>query len=591
MVRPKMPPPEDYEAQAEALHAALMSPEGAEARVFLSQQGAPEALWDHYRLGYIPPGPEDGLGSKGAIAVPMAKDAQGKLTGIYGWPMDEPLPALVRDWFIQEAARLIQAEAPVVSETTEKLAQWAGMLALETSMVRLPAFAPTHARGPVQLSLETSGYLYGQPFNLLQSAGPMTVKDALMLANISKRFVETGSPRHDLVRFTLGEGTRWANYKLKRGQRSVGGRQRSMVKDALRRMRGTSWQAAQRDEDGTLHTLGWGPVDQYWTREPKDTDGLATVKLNEIFARQIRRGEITYLWGDTLAALEKRDDVAAILWMFLESERRLSRPRSYHLFSAPEGEPERVRDTPAIADLLRLHWAERRTVAHRVKKAARVIAEVDPRYSARVGRAKEKTMWTLTVTRAKDPEPWKKQLGTPSNADRYSEKRNSVLPVTQIGTPSNADPPQTCADSGKADTMPSVLPSVLPSYDFLRKQLGNIFGPTWRQSEALVADVEKELAKVEKTLRSMMPQHFGVAAAEEQTEPLKILMDSTLKRVPAGKKNPLAYLETMRQNATTPAGLAGDEGVEEVRQWLRHATKGDWDAAARRIAAMMSAAE
>ena len=57
-------------------------------------------------------------------------------------------------------------------------------------------------------------------------------------------------------------------------------------------------------------------------------------------------------------------------------------------------------------------------------------------------------------------------------------------------------------------------------------------------------------------------------------------MRYTLDRVAeANPDNPIAYLEAMRQNAISPSGLAGDDGMEFAKARLRAnsgRSNGEW---------------
>jgi hypothetical protein len=142
----------------------------------------------------------------------------------------------------------------------------------------------------------------------------------------------------------------------------------------------------------------------------------------------------------------QRDELAARLWVFLEAE-TLKQKWRYSLFSAPEGEPDRERDTPAIADVLRMRgWKRRRDIAARIKRAAAVIGAVDPTYDLTVEHSREASMWNLVVT----PRPRQIEASTiPAPCQNHAQhdldpeggtpsRAGGVLPVAQGGTPSRA---------------------------------------------------------------------------------------------------------------------------------------------------------
>ena len=311
---------------------------------------------------------------------------------------------------------------PEVSEAARLLAVMTDVIAMETNLARAPIWVSGRSRGPVQLSLERMGFLYGRPFNVLEPQGPLTVQDAALLAHLIKRYAEDGFPADRRIRMSLSEAARAAGY------RHVGGRQRDLVRRAFARMRATTYQHTALWPDGTQRSLTWGLIDWAATWEPTEAAGRALVTLSEPLVALVRAGSLVYLQEDLFAELLRRDEYAARLWIFLESE-TLSAPRDYLLFSAKEGEPERERHTPAIADLLRLaDWNRRRKVKDRVQKAAEAVAEVDPHYSLRVVRAEGKGMWKLQVRRGRGPADESLEGGTSRGATGYFRGRDRVLP-------------------------------------------------------------------------------------------------------------------------------------------------------------------
>jgi len=297
------------------------------------------------------------------------------------------------------AMRAAEDEEAAGGERRAAALQLAGMahaIGLPLEVARAPVFAAGGSpRGNVQLSLITVGSLHYQPFNVLEPKGPMTVRDALLLAHITRRYVVAGCPADRWVHLSLNEAARLAGY------RGSGVIPRNYVRAAHARMRSTTYQGTVRDADGSLHSLTWGVIDLARTFEPKAAgeEGRASVKLNEAFANLVKGGALAYLDEATFARLVRRDELAARLWVFLEAE-TLPKPRSYSLFSAPDGEPERERDTPAIADQLRMRgWKARRRIAARVKDAAAAIVDEDSAYSLVVEHAKQATMWNLTAAR------------------------------------------------------------------------------------------------------------------------------------------------------------------------------------------------
>ena len=346
-----------------------------------------------------------------------------------------------------------------VSSNTRRLASMPSTVAMETNLARLPVFSAVSSTG-LQLALPlawTAGSLYRGPVRIVEASGPLTVPDMRLLAHAIKRYAERGCPEDRCAPFTLNEASRWS------GHRGKGGRQIRLVRDALLRMRATAIESQVRHADGHTDALVWGLIDRGWTTDAVDREG-GYVTLSEELARLVREGSLTYLHAPTLDALAGRDEVAARLWVYLEAE--TIDPDGHWsrlLYSAPEREPERERDTPAIADLLRLSgWERRSNVKARVDRAMRVVSTVDPRYRytlARGGGRRERGMWTLAVARDRGrpslppglaPERDRLEAGTsrgdslpervlaeaiagtPGGADGYSQRRERVLPEASV---------------------------------------------------------------------------------------------------------------------------------------------------------------
>ena len=429
-----------------------------------------------------------------------------------------------------EAVEQVAAEAVADMDAERDRVERARLsraVGLPAALVRYPVFAPTGSRGPVQLSFVFAGYVHGQKFNVLEPQGPMTVRDALLLAHVTRRYRQAGCPSDDRwVRMSLNESARCLGYS------GTGSKFRGYVRQAHARMRATMYQHTARDDAGNLYSATWGPIDDARTFEPRNAgaEGRASVKLNESYSALVRSGALAYLNEDTFADLVNRDEYAARLWMFLEGE-TLGSGWRYSLYSAPEGEPERERDTPAIADLLRMRsWKTRRKVADRVRRACAVIAEVDPAYRLALAHGKGAGMWTLTVEkhdRRKLPQGQDTRGGSPRDA-------GGVLPGTRGGSPRDAE-----SDSGHeyvqgksepAKELPSVLPSEgltvsgfkstgIPSQG--RQSNDSPICSPWGRIEAWGPDYSAYLADLFgsevllKDVAAMVCQHFREASAGE----------------------------------------------------------------------------
>jgi len=454
-----------------------------------------------------------------------------------------------------------------ISEKALQLAWMETSVAMETNLARSPIFSGGKPRGPVQLSLEPIGYLYGRPFNVLEPRGPLTVQDAQLLAHLIKRYAEEGFTPDRRVRMSLSEAAKASGYS------AAGGRQRELVRRAFMRMRSTTYQNVVRLPDGTVKSLTWGLIDWAATYEPSEDTGRALVTLSEPLVALIQAGSLVYLEEDLFAELVRRDDYGARLWVFLESE-SLSSPRDYYLFSAPEGEPERVRDTPAIADLLRIDWEVRRKVAARIKRAAQIIEEVDSRYSLSVERAAKRAgrgMYRLQVKKRKPPVD---NLEAEAKEAGYPQGRYRVPPGTLPGTPRDTVPLPSPAKPEVSEHTPSVFPSDIPSirgFDFLEKQLGEAFDVSAEQLRNPEEDWYKTLQRAGRRFREWVPLYFpgGSPGVEEE------LLSRLLREMVTGLRekdpqDPLRYLSSTIKAAKTPAQLfIEDYALESLKRWYR----------------------
>ena len=120
--------------------------------------------------------------------------------------------------------------------------------------------------------------------------------------------------------------------------------------------------------------------------------------VSDEIAHLLEMGSVTFLHAPTWDAISTVDTVAGRLWTFLEAE-SLRDPRRYSLFAGPPHGLSEERNLPAIADLLRLDWGQRRDVARRVQRACRVIVDHDSRYSLNLVKGRPVSMWRLEAAR------------------------------------------------------------------------------------------------------------------------------------------------------------------------------------------------
>jgi hypothetical protein len=324
---------------------------------------------------------------------------------------------------------------PTASARTRALAAMPSAVAMETTLARLPLWAESRQLA-TQLELWAAGSLYRHPVRIVQAAGPMDDRAYRLLAHLIRRYAGAECPPERRVPFTLSEAARWAGY-------GKGGRQLRLVRDSLLRMRATALESAVRYPDGHTETLTWGLIDRGWTTDAVGRSG-GFVTLSEELAGLIRQGSLVYLDAPMLDALGELDGMAVILWGFLEGE--TSRDWRHALFSAPEGYPPVDRETPAIADLLRVSgWDRRRRAKDRIVKACAAVMAVDPRYRLAITRGQGRGMWTLAVAKGPGTPRGARWVlsgalaGTPGGASGYSQGRgraqNGGVPlVSTVGS-------------------------------------------------------------------------------------------------------------------------------------------------------------
>ena len=244
-----------------------------------------------------------------------------------------------------------------------------------------------HARPAESSLLPAPSVLYGREFR--QIAGePLTVADQRLFAELTTRWLNLACPQNGRVPLSLKEGARVL------GHANAGGSARELVRASLQRLRRCSLHSRVRHGDGHESDWEWGLLSSFGTTTRHGGRGVAVIS-DEV--RALLTGEsITYLDSRTWDATAQDDDVAARLWVFLETEQFGDRTWRYQLF---DEDPNR--SLPPIAELLRLsHWAERKTVAHRVRRACRAIEQNDPRYSLCIVSV-DRGHWRLDVTKSR----------------------------------------------------------------------------------------------------------------------------------------------------------------------------------------------
>jgi hypothetical protein len=496
-------------------------------------------------LPFVPPGFE-------------VSEGQGSL-----FPEDELSPLRRAD-----AARIAAGPLVPLGDDARALLNMPDAVGLTMHLARACLFAASGAAsGATRTSVERVGSLEKQPLKVFEPYGPMTVRDLLLIARELRRFADEGFRADNVVRTSVNEACRFMGYS---GE--PGGKTRALVADAFFRMRAATFQIAHEDADGAVSTLTYGLID--WA---STTDG-AEVKLNDVLVAQFRAGRLTYLTDAVFERLVQRDEAAARLWVFLESESLPApgrHPRKYSVFSAPEGKPEVNKHVPPIADLLRISWKVRRKMAARVKRAAEILVEEDPRYKLSVEHATVDTMWNLLANRSAKPalgpdndnaleggDSQGREGGTPRDANRG-------LPGTQVGTPRDATPSQTPANGGKPRTLPSVLPSSLTvkgQFEGLQTDLEPLFGEQTAEFLDPKTSLHRTMVRAAVFVDDWMATRWPWASDEVRGELVMQALRLAIERWTAkGPKTPLPYVSRCVKQAVELGDLIGDDAVSAMK--------------------------
>lgn len=299
--------------------------------------------------------------------------------------------------------------------------------ALETNTARAPIFAAPSREG-VQLALSWEELpVHGGSFVIREARGPLSPREEHLLGALHTAYIRDGLPEHRRVTLSLGEAARLLGHS---GQ--PGGRNREIVKEALRRIAAVSLESTvrYRDEHGRPQedTLGYRLVDSWHTTTRGG--GRGSVVLSEPIAALLSAGSVTFLRGPVWEALLARDLIAARVWTYLEAD-DLTHARPYALWAAPPGEPARERSMPALTDLLRLRDGNRARVAARLRAACAVIAEEDDRYTLEVVKSREPGMWHLRAGRGRGTRG-RGRVGTSAYRERDPDV-SGVGTLTYIG--------------------------------------------------------------------------------------------------------------------------------------------------------------
>ncbi|MBJ7601194.1 hypothetical protein [Candidatus Nephthysia bennettiae] len=266
-------------------------------------------------------------------------------------------------------------------------------MAHETNLARAPIWGTDLPRPDPQATVVLPN-LYGQAVHHVE--GPaLTFSDERLMAEFTTDWMRDGCRvERRIVEFSENAACRALGYS------QTGGRQRTLVKKALRRLRSSTFEFTGRHPDGSFERRGWGMLNDYYLRSWSEGRGVGWVEISEPIARLLAEGSFTYLHQPTWDELRQDDDLAARLWVFLEAE-ELGEGRRYSVFR-PEGVEADgdARQLPTIGELLGVEtWALRKKAADRLRRACRQLMTADPRYVLSVVSSRDHGMWRLEARR------------------------------------------------------------------------------------------------------------------------------------------------------------------------------------------------
>ncbi len=282
-------------------------------------------------------------------------------------------------------------------------------LVIETNLARMPLVA-----------FATAKWLHHQDLKVEFLKGDLTGTDLKLIVLLQSAFDRWG--RNNKIRFTLAQAEKqW-------------GIHHETLKASLRRLKGISIETRAlrndpRNEMGLEISAGFGLINS-WRVVSRGAIGGVEVEINAVMAALLRRGSLTLLDESTFFALAKVDEIAARLWIFLETQ---SRSWKYGLFAS---DPTEAREVAPLADLLGLKNARRGRVVKRIRVAAAVVARNDPRYSLEVVPSPERDMFTLHVNRLKQfrqPVTTNQRIGVLESAEPHPPISGEASANQRIG--------------------------------------------------------------------------------------------------------------------------------------------------------------
>lgn len=293
-------------------------------------------------------------------------------------------------------------------------------------VMRSAAFVASRAasRGPSD-GLDCGQLPASRCLSLVQPAGPLVVRDAMLCGEIQGRFNDADQPEDRWVRLSLNAAAQAMGY------RGSGGNQRRSARQALERLAATTLHWREAHEDSIL-SLTWRPLEAVHM----SGDGLdeGYVRLSQTSADLVSDGYLHYLNPGLCRALVAADEIAARLWMMLECERLAEKPHFYSVFRSPAGEARKHSDAIFISEVTGLdRRANRRDVAHRLGEALVVIERLDAgRYELSLRHGAAAGMYTLQVRRHRRERPRRNaaRAGRPDTTE-------GVAQATPVGSASD----------------------------------------------------------------------------------------------------------------------------------------------------------
>jgi hypothetical protein len=229
------------------------------------------------------------------------------------------------------------------------------------------------------------------PIDLLltPAGGYLTPRDALMLGFLGQRYLHQTDIERDyqekarpdlgsrVVRFSLNEAAAAMGYQ------GSGSWQRDLVRDSVGRLTAATitWSRVYQQGDAVVEHFTWHLVDASGTTVSCH-GGVGSVRLSEETVELLKDGLMKHLKAPACRALVKADDVAARVWLFLESE-RMRDGFTYPLIRAESQTHSRQAFIAEVAGIG--HWESHRKIKHRITRAIQVIeAKDDGRYDLRL---------------------------------------------------------------------------------------------------------------------------------------------------------------------------------------------------------------